>query len=135
MARAIGVEVVKLSADEVELLAPLEPNHNHMGTAFGGSLGAMLILACYGWFFNRLGEAGKSCHVVIKSGQTDYLKPVTGALRSRCRFVATEEVALALRQFERKGSARLELESCVVGEGDEVLCRFRGEFVARRGDS
>jgi thioesterase domain-containing protein len=130
MARALEVGVTGLSADSVELLAPLNPNCNHMGTAFGGSLGAMMILACYAWLFNRLGEEGKHCHVLIQSAHTDYLKPVTGDIRARC--LRSEEIERVMEQFERKGVARVVLHSEVVDPAGVVLCKFSGEFVARR---
>jgi thioesterase domain-containing protein len=131
MAKALGVEIVVLDPDEVRLTAPLSLNHNHLGTAFGGSLGAMMILACYAWLFNRMGVEGKNCHVLVQSAHTEYLKPVTGDLLARCAPVNSIEIEQALRQFERKGTGRVTLHSEMLSPTGEILCRFYGEFVAK----
>lgn len=130
IAQALGIDVVSLSAEGVELTAPLEANRNHLGTAFGGSLGSVMILACYAWMFNRLGEDGKNCHVVIQTAQTDYLKPVTGNLRAVCSPPDGAEIERMLRHVDRKGVARLKISSQIVDTSGEVLCRFVGDFVA-----
>lgn len=132
MAHALQVKVANLTSDMVELTAPLAPNGNHMGTAFGGSLGAIAILSCYAWLFNRLDDGGKECHVLIKSSHMDYIKPVTGDLHARCVFKNEAEIERVLQQFSRKGTARLYLEAEVIDAQKQVLCHFRGEFVARR---
>lgn len=132
MAHALQVKVAHLTPEVVELTAPLAPNGNHMGTAFGGSLGAIAILACYAWLFNHLDDGGKECHVLIKSSHMDYLKPVMGDLRARCVFKDEAEIERVLQQFTRKGTARLHLEAQVIDAQNQVLCHFRGEFVARK---
>lgn len=132
LARALEVQVVQLGPEQVELKAPLGPNSNHMGTAFGGSLGALLILGCYAWLFNRMSELGEHCHVVVHSAHTDYLKPVTGDILIRCERKADEAWKKSLELFQRRGIARLNLESQVVSPSGEVLCRLEGEFVAKK---
>src|SRR5690606_33240492 len=47
LARAMGVRVERCDSEGLVLTAPLEPNHNHLGTAFGGSLAALATLAGY----------------------------------------------------------------------------------------
>ncbi len=42
---AMGIRVESYNEKELVLTAPLEPNHNHLGTAFGGSLSAIATLA------------------------------------------------------------------------------------------
>lgn len=127
---ALGVEISLLTSKEVHLIAPLEANRNHLGTAFGGSLGSVMILACYAWMFNRLGEDGKHCHVVIQTAKTDYLKPVTGNLRAICSPPDGADIERMLRHVDRKGVARLKIESQLVDASGDVLCRFMGDFVA-----
>ena len=43
--KAVGVECVALSPDEVLLVAPLERNQNDKATAFAGSLNGLGLLA------------------------------------------------------------------------------------------
>lgn len=54
LARALSIEIIKADDHEALVMGPLAPNRNHMGTAFGGSLSAVLILSCYTWLFHRL---------------------------------------------------------------------------------
>lgn len=66
-------EVVRL-AEDIELERDLAPNHNHLlGTAFGGSLSALMILAAYCQLFRLINENG---HVVLKSTSMQFLIPV-----------------------------------------------------------
>ncbi|MGD8828046.1 MAG: YiiD C-terminal domain-containing protein, partial [Gammaproteobacteria bacterium] len=44
----MGVEVCPVGEDGIRLRAPLAPNSNHIGTAFGGSLHGLATLACWG---------------------------------------------------------------------------------------
>ncbi len=131
MARALEVQVVGLTAQAVELRAPLAPSRNHLETAFGGSLGAVMILACYSWLFHRLACDGKVAHVLIQSAHTDYLRPVAGEIRARCLAPDENQVQRMLEHFQRKGMARLTLTAQVIDAHETVLCQFTGDFVAR----
>ncbi|MFI5338120.1 MAG: YiiD C-terminal domain-containing protein, partial [Opitutales bacterium] len=84
LTRAMGLRVAESSPERLVLEAPLEPNRNHLGTAFGGSLHTLPTLACYGALWMVLFEAGIDGHVVVKSSHADYRRPVTGILRAIC---------------------------------------------------
>jgi thioesterase domain-containing protein len=82
LTRAIGVQVESMDPGGLVLTAPLEPNHNHLGTAFGGSLAALATLAGYALLWLELGD--QEAHIVIRRSQLDYRHPVTGTLRAFC---------------------------------------------------
>ena len=48
LAAAMQVSIARIDANALELTAPLDPNANHMGTAFGGALQALATLAGWG---------------------------------------------------------------------------------------
>lgn len=127
LARALSIEIIKANDNEVEVMGPLAPNRNHMGTAFGGSLSAVLILSCYTWLFHRLEQAGFSAHVLIKEGKTDYLQPVEEDLVAVC--LSPEEIHFEkfIESFKRKGMGRITLKAHI-----KNACSFEGVFVAQK---
>ena len=126
---AMGVRVESCDANQLVLTAPLEPNHNHLGTAFGGSLAALLILSGYGLLWLELGDAGS--HIVVRKTSLDYRRPVRGPLRAVCARPPAEQIALFKNTFARRGKARLELAAIIDGD-DGPAVEFRGTFVALR---
>ena len=89
--KALAVRVTTADEARVELRASLKPNLNHLGTAFGGSLAAVAILAGYAWIFQALEIRGYKVHVILKSSQTNYLSPVAEDLRAVCLAPAKED--------------------------------------------
>ncbi|MES2527507.1 MAG: YiiD C-terminal domain-containing protein [Bdellovibrionota bacterium] len=127
---ALGVKVISTSENEVVLEAPLDPNHNHMGTAFGGSLSTLLILASYTWLYQALAGEGQ-VHVILKENQASFIMPVRENIRSICQAPSEESFQEFLKIFRRKGLARIKLTSFIeIAEGEAA--RMEGEFVAQK---
>ncbi len=127
--RDMGVEVESYRDGTLVLTAPLEPNHNHLGTAFGGSLGAISTLAGYGLLWLWLEDRG--IHIVVRSSNIEYHHPVTGRIRATCKLPA-EAVLIAFKErLDQKGKARLALR-VVIEEDNKVCVEFEGVFVAIR---
>jgi thioesterase domain-containing protein len=127
LSQFMGIEITHADDQSVEIRGPLEPSRNHLDTAFGGSIGAILILSCYTWLFHRLIGAGFECHVLIKEGHTNYMRPVTEDLIATCTAPSNDEYDKFLETFTRKGLARIEL-TAKLGESAE----FKGVFVAQK---
>ncbi len=130
LTRAMGLRVAISDAHQLVLEAPLEPNKNHLGTAFGGSLQTLPTLACYATLWMILREAGLDGHVVVRRSSADYRAPVTGTLRARCARPSAELVAEFLAELRRHRKARLELHATVDGENEKPAVVFAGSFVA-----
>ncbi|MBB5351674.1 thioesterase domain-containing protein [Haloferula luteola] len=128
LSRSMGVRV-ELTHRGLELVAPLEPNHNHLGTAFGGSLAVVATLAGYAWLWRELDDA--EAHLVIRKSQVDYRLPVGGELRARCHAPDRMVLERFEAQFRRAGKARIELQVTMEDAG-KVAVDFRGDFVAIR---
>ena len=129
LTRAIGVRVGSMDPDGLVLTAPLEPNHNHLGTAFGGSLAALATLAGYTFLWLELGD--QEAHIVIRRSQLDYRHPVTGTLRALCRRPPESELAAFRSTFEKAGKARVRLQ-ITIEEAGRVCMAFEGVFEAIR---
>lgn len=124
---AMGVRVAECDDAHLVLTAPLEPNRNHLGTAFGGSLHSLATLSGYSllWWLLRTPDA----HIVIRESTIRYEKAVKGELRAICRAPEPAELAAFRRDFGRKGKARLRL-SATIEHNAEVAVSFTGVFVA-----
>jgi thioesterase domain-containing protein len=129
LTRAMGVKVESHDARGLVLGAPLEANHNHLGTAFGGSLAALATLAGYALLWLELGN--RDAHLVIRRSELDYRHPVTGPLRAICRKPPEAELAAFRAAFAKAGKARVRLE-VTVEEAGRVCMTFAGTFVAIR---
>lgn len=127
LTRAMGVRVESYDGDTLTLVAPLEPNHNHLNTAFGGSLHALATLSCYGWLWLEVQD--ENAHIVVRESTVSYRKPVHGELRASCHRPPPEAVDEFKANFSAKRKARLELKATIEEEG-EVAVRYTGEFVA-----
>jgi len=129
LAQAMGVRVESSGADAFILAAPLEPNHNHLGTAFGGSLAALATLTGYACLWHTLGD--RDAHVVIRRSELDYRHPVRGTLRAVCRRPGEDELAVFRSTFAKAGKARISL-AVTIGEDGRDCLHFGGDFVAIR---
>lgn len=131
LTRAMELRAVEANPDRLVLEAPLAPNKNHLGTAFGGSLQALPTLACYGALWMTLREAGIDGHVVVKRSHATFHEPVSGKLRAVCERPSAAESAAFLVQLRRHGKARMELEATIEGtDPGKPAVKFSGSFVA-----
>jgi thioesterase domain-containing protein len=129
LTRAMGVTLESWDGRQLVLHAPLEPNHNHLGTAFGGSLSALATLAGYSLLWLVLGD--RDAHIVIRDSTIRYRHPVHGALRAVCQRPGEDEMGAFQRQFVETGRARLSLHVTIEDAG-KVCVEFEGSFVAMR---
>lgn len=130
LTRAMGVQIVGRTAEGgVILEAPLEPNHNHLNTAFGGSLAALATLSGYVMLWLEVDDP--DCHIVIRESRVSFQRPVRGRLRAICQRPSDAAIAEFREAFARKDRARLELEAVIEGE-DAPAVHFQATFVAIR---
>lgn len=130
LTRAMELRAVEVTAQRLVLEAPLEPNRNHLGTAFGGSLHTVPLLACYCAQWVELREAGLDGHVVVKRSNAIYRSPVEGAIRAECERPSRDLVTAFLAGLRRNRKARLELRATVFGAAGKPAVEFDGSFVA-----
>lgn len=127
LTRAMGVSVQSWDGQELRLCAPLEPNHNHLGTAFGGSLSALATLAGYSLLWLLLGD--REAHIVIRESSLRYRHPVRGDLIAVCRHPGEDGWQAFKTQFASTGKARLALQVLIEEDG-RACVEFGGTFVA-----
>lgn len=129
LSRAMGVTVKGLSEQSLCLAAPLAPNRNHRGTAFGGSVASLAILAGWSWLLTRLAGRDPEPRLVIQEQTVDYLLPVGAVFEATCEAPAGAAWHRFLKALDARGRGRLSLAVNVESEG-RLVARFRGAYVA-----
>jgi thioesterase domain-containing protein len=128
---ALGARVVHVDARSVQLRAPLAPNLNHRGTAFGGSLSALAILAGWVLVHLQLRDRGISARLVIQRSVLDFDAPLDGDFTATGMLPAAPAWDRFLATLARHRSARVTVVSTLAsasGEGG----RHEGTYVATR---
>lgn len=131
LARHIGVRVLACGAGSVVLGAPLGANANHHGTAFGGSLYALAVLAGWCVLTVELEARGIAAELVVQDGHIEYLVPVTADFTARASLPESAALERCLRALARYGRARLEVSVTVEAQGAEAV-RLTGTYAIRR---
>ena len=116
--RAMGLRLGEYGPGGIVLTAPLAPNVNDKGIAFGGSIASLMSLA--GWALTDfiLREDGvEGAEVVIARTSIEFLRPVVGPIEARCARPSAAEVSRLLAAWRSRARARWDLECTVEGEG------------------
>ncbi|HWP94968.1 MAG TPA: YiiD C-terminal domain-containing protein [Gammaproteobacteria bacterium] len=130
LVRHMALHVASLDERALTLAAPLAPNSNHIGTAFGGSLNGLATLACWGLVWVLLEPVAPN-QIVIRESRMRFLVPVTGDFTAVAPLPARDTLDAFVKAFLRRGRARLALEARVL-QNEKVAAEFNGEFVALR---
>jgi thioesterase domain-containing protein len=126
---AMGVRVLRYDGTTLVLGAPLEPNVNDKGTAFGGSLFSLLVLSGWGLLHLKVKEEGISGDIMIHESTVSYSQPVTDDWEVSCTLPEAAEYAQFIEKLRNKGRARLALESHIM-VGNGIAVSFRGSYAA-----
>lgn len=125
----MGVTVVECGPERVVLRAALEPNVNHVASAFGGSVASLATLAGWSVVHLRLHGAGVRASTVIQRSSIEYHAPARGPFEARCDRPGERAWARLHRGLDRFGRGRIHLGSTVHTDEGSVAA-FRGSFVA-----
>lgn len=130
----------ELAADEQGRLrasAPLQPNANHLGSAFGGSLSMLATVT--GWAMmhqlvqetmeEAMEDMRKRVEVIIQESDIEYLRPVYENISVVCEPPDEDDQQRFQEMLDRWGRARLDLE-CKINAAGERAVTFIGRYVA-----
>ena len=126
---AMGLRVVTNDAAGFSVAAPVALNHNHLHTAFGGSINAVATLAAYGLLWLELREEGAD--VVIRESSIRFLRPIHETIGATCRRPPPNELAAFKAKLRDEGNARIALH-VRVKENETLAAELRATFVAVR---
>jgi thioesterase domain-containing protein len=129
LAKHIGIVVESADDDAVVLRAPLAPNANYKGTAFGGSLYSVAVLTGWAWVTRYLAARGLAADAVIQESSVRFLVPVQGELRASTAAPSEAQIEKFRKMLQRAGRGRIRLR-VEINYGDTVAALFEGVFAA-----
>ena len=129
LAKHIGIVVEAADDDAVVLSAPLAPNANYKGTAFGGSLYSVAVLTGWAWVTRYLAARGLAADAVIQESSVRFLAPVLGVLRASAAAPSEAQIEKFRKMLQRAGRGRIRLR-VEINYGDTVAALFEGVFAA-----
>ena len=129
LAKPMGVIVESANDSGLILRAPLAPNANHKGTAFGGSLYSLAVLTGWAWLTRFLATRKLDAEAVIQESRMRFLKPVHGEMRSCLEIPADADVDRFQKMLERADRGRIRLQ-VKMHEGSALATVFDGLFAA-----
>ena len=127
-ARAMQVRIAAADDGRLCLRAPLAPNINDKGSAFGGSLVSLMTLAGWGLATWQLARAGVVADVYVADSSVRYLAPLYADLEAEAwleegdwdAFVAT---------FRQRGRARCRISARITLPDGADASVLSGRFV------
>jgi thioesterase domain-containing protein len=132
LALAMDLQLGDFDDDRFSLLAPLAPNVNDKGCAFGGSLVSLMTLCGWALVELALRRQGEDCDVFVAESTVRYLSPLWQDFRSDARLAGSSDWATFFRTLETRGKARIEVD-CVVPDAEgRAAATLSARFVAKR---
>ena len=129
LARHIGIVVESADDAAVVLRAPLGPNANYKGTAFGGSLYSIALLTGWAWVTRHLAVRGVAADAVIQESSTRFLVPVQGELRASAAAPPGPQIDKFYKMLQRAERGRIRLRVDI--DYDQTpATTFEGVFAA-----
>jgi thioesterase domain-containing protein len=130
---ALQLRIVHWQDDRLRLSAPLAPNGNDKGCAFGGSLGSLMTLAAWALTTVELAAAGfDDVEVYVQDSRLHYLAPLYDDLVADAWLADGQAWTDFVARFRERGKARANLQAQVLRADGAVATRFEGRFVALR---
>ena len=128
LTQSLGLSVASYDNGRLKLNAPLTENINHAGTAFAGSLNALVTLAGWSIVWLVLQECALQGEIVIQDCTCKYLLPVTTAFSATCIRPESNQLRRFEKTLRERGKARLELSVEIVQDG-LLAVSFHGRYV------
>ena len=134
LARAMALSVAAYDGYSLTLAAPLAPNINDKGCAFGGSLASLMTLAGWGLLKLAVDARGLDCDIYVQDSTVRYLAPVWqdfGAVAELDEDSSFDEFFAALRT-RGKGRLRVRCRVALPDGGDAATLEARFVALAKR---
>ena len=132
LAHAMDLQLGAFDGDMLSLLAPLAPNINDKGCAFGGSLVSLMTLCGWALVELALRRRGEACDVFVAESTVRYLAPLWQDFRSEARLAADADWNMFFHTLNARGRARIEVACVVPGEDGQPAATLSARFVAKR---
>ena len=121
LATAIQLRVLGYHNGVLQLQAPLAPNINDKGCAFGGSLASVATLAGWGLAWLHCHDNALKANILVRDSQLRYRKPLFGYLEVGAQLSEPQTWPEIQQQLTRKGKARFSTTSWVGDKSDPFM--------------
>ena len=128
LARAAEISVQSYDGQKLVFQAPLEPNINDKGTAFGGSIYVLCVSAAWGMSSIKAQELGLDGELVVAKAEIEYLRPLSESLRAEVCTPEPQALQHFKESFERHGKAVFELDVVANNSENKACARFKGKY-------
>jgi thioesterase domain-containing protein len=130
LARTMELRVTRHDGVALDMAAPLAPNINDKGCAFGGSMASLMTLAGWGLVELALRARGIECDIYVGDSTVRYREPLFGELRATARFAEAEGLDVFLKTLAARGKARIQVVCAIAGEKQDAAT-LEAAFVAK----
>ena len=130
LARAMAIRVDAYDGDSLTMSAPLAPNVNDKGCAFGGSLVSLMTLAGWGLVKLALDRQQRDCDIYVQDSDVRYLAPVWGDFSATARLLDRESFAAMVEALTLRGRARTRVRCVVPLPDGSAAAMLEARFVA-----
>lgn len=133
LARAMALSIRAWDGDSLTLAAPLAPNINDKGCAFGGSLASLMTLA--GWALVKLaldarGQSPAACDIYVQDSKIRYLAPVWQDFDAVAQLAEGHAFEPFFATLDARGKARLRVHCTVPLADGSAAATLDAQFVA-----
>ncbi|WP_114239674.1 YiiD C-terminal domain-containing protein [Dyella sp. C9] len=132
LAQNMDLSLLDTDEQHLSIAAPLGPNINDKGCAFGGSLVSVMTLTGWGLVELELRLRELECDVFVGESTVRYLEPVWGDFHSEARLAEGADWVTFFDTLAARGRARIEVTCRVPGVGDKPAATLQARFVAKR---
>lgn len=130
-----GFTLSACDADGVTLDAPLAPNVNDKGCAFGGTLVSAMTLAGWALIMQLLRQRGWTADVFVARSEVAYRAPVWQDFRAHAWLTADTHIATACDELAARSKTRLQVNCRVHEMNTKADCAtLSARFAARTRD-
>jgi thioesterase domain-containing protein len=130
LARAMQLAAGAYSESALEMSAPLAPNRNDKGCAFGGSLTALMTLAGWGLVELGLQAEGLACDIFVGDSQVRYREPVWNDLRVVARLAEPGTLSALAAEVRARGKGHVDVRCEAAGTAG-AAATLAARFFAR----
>lgn len=128
LAAAMQAGIDSFDGTTLTARAPLAANRNHYGTAFGGSIYTVSLLAAWGLASLLVDQAGM---IVVEHAEADYRQPIEEDLVAIARAAEGADPAAFAADFHALGKARLAV-TIRMDSADQTAFVLNARFAARK---
>ena len=134
LARAAGIEIDAYDDACLQVSAPLALNINDKGTAFGGSLYNLCVIAAWGMTDLKAKELKLLGDIVVAKGEINYLRPLRSRLIAHAFAPDQEMLEKALHSYAARGKAVFSIQVEIRDEHQQLCVEFTGKYAVLKPD-